>query len=93
MTKTLSILSHKNYNLDANEGFVIFLTSKFITYFIDGFTLKRKSQSITCLLNGSEHIIYWIVNLEMKVHPIWVVWTSNLQECKDQATLRGLGQA
>jgi hypothetical protein len=30
MTKTLSMVSHKNYNLNANEGFVIFLTSKFI---------------------------------------------------------------
>jgi hypothetical protein len=24
MTKTLSMVSHKNYNLNANEGFVIF---------------------------------------------------------------------
>jgi hypothetical protein len=28
MAKTLSMVSHKNYNLSANEGFVIFLTSK-----------------------------------------------------------------
>ena len=56
MTKTISMVSHKNHNLDANEGFIIFLTSKLITHFIDGFTLKLKSQSITYLLNGSEHI-------------------------------------
>ena len=81
MTKTLSMVSHKNYNLNANEGFVIFLTSKLITCFIDGFTLKMKSQSIAYLLNGSEHI-YWILDLEDEVHSIWVIWTSGLQECK-----------
>ena len=36
MTKTLSIVSHGNYNLTANEGFVMFLTSKLITWSIDG---------------------------------------------------------
>jgi hypothetical protein len=40
-----------------------------------------KSQSIAYLLNGSEHI-YWTLDLEDKVHSIWVIWTSNLQECK-----------
>ena len=75
------MVSHKNYNLNANEGFVMFLTSKLITCFIDGFTSKMKSQSIAYLLNGSEHI-YWILNLEDEVHSIWVIWTSGLQECK-----------
>ena len=56
MTKTFSMVSHKNYNLNVDECFVIFLTSKFITCFIDSFTLKIKSQSIAYLLNGSEHI-------------------------------------
>jgi hypothetical protein len=41
MTKTLSMVSHKNYGFSANEGFVMFLTSKFFTCFIDGFTSKR----------------------------------------------------
>ena len=36
MTKTLSMVSHKTYNLIANEGFVIFMTSKLIACFIDG---------------------------------------------------------
>ena len=75
------MVSHKNYNLSANEGFVIFLTSKLITCFIDGFTLKMKSQSIAYLLNGSEHI-YWILDLEGEVHSIWDLWISGLQECK-----------
>ena len=81
MTKTLSMVIHKNYNLNANEGFVIFLTSKLITCFIDGFTLKMKSQSIAYLLNESEHI-YWILDLEGEVHSIWDLWISGLQECK-----------
>ena len=49
------MVSHKNYNLNANEGFVVFLNSKLITCFTDSFTLKRKSQSIAYLLNESEH--------------------------------------
>ena len=40
------MVSHKNYNLSANEGFVITFISKLITCFIDGFTSKMKSQSI-----------------------------------------------
>ena len=54
MTKTLSMVSHKNYNLNANEDFVILLNV--ITCFIDCFTFKMKSQSISYLLNGGEHI-------------------------------------
>ena len=84
MTKTLSMVSHKNnYNLNANEGFVIFLTSKLVTWFIGSFTLKMKSQSIAYLLNGSEHM-YWIWNLEDEVHSIWDLWVikrpSRMQE-------------
>ena len=48
--------SHKNHNLSANEGVVIFLTSKLTTSFIDDFTSKMKSQLIVYLLNGSEYI-------------------------------------
>ena len=84
MTKTLSIVSHKNYNLGANEGFVIFSTSKLSACFIDRFTFKRKmkSQSIAYLLNGSEQI-YWILDLENEMHSIWDLWISELQQCKD----------
>ena len=75
------MVSYKNYNLSTNEDFILFLTSKLITCFIVGFTLKRKSQSIAYLLNGSEHI-YWILDLENEVHSIWLIWTSDVQECK-----------
>ena len=47
------MVSCKNYNLYANESFVIFLISKVITCFIGGFTLTMKSQSIAYLLLGS----------------------------------------
>ena len=69
MTKTLSMVSHKNINLNANESFVIFLTSKLITCFIHGFTSKMKSQSIAYLLNESENI-YYTLDLEDEVHSI-----------------------
>jgi hypothetical protein len=56
MTKILSMVSHKIYNLNANESLVKLLTPKLITWFIGGFTLKMKSQSIAYLLNESEYI-------------------------------------
>ena len=74
------MVSHKDCNLSANEGFVMYLASKLITCFVDGFTSKRKSQSIACLLNGSQST-YWILDLENEVHSVWVIWTNNLQEC------------
>ena len=46
MAKTLSMVIHKIRNLNGKGGFIIFLTSKLITCFIDGFTLKMESQSI-----------------------------------------------
>ena len=66
MKKTFSMVSHKNYNLSANEDFVKKITSKLITCFIDGFTLKMKSQSIVSLLNESEHIsiIFWTFKMK-----------------------------
>jgi hypothetical protein len=48
MTKTLSMVSRKNYNLNAKWGFCHFLTSKLIICFIDGFTPRRKIP-INCL--------------------------------------------
>ena len=48
------MVSHENSKLNANEDFVIFLISKLITCFIDGFTLILKSQSIAYLLNESD---------------------------------------
>ena len=81
MAKILSMACHKNYNLSANEGFVLFFTSNLITCFIDNCTSKTNSLSIAYLLNGSEHI-YWSLDLEDEVHSIWVIWTSIFQECK-----------
>src|ERR1700738_720627 len=56
MTKSHSIVSDKNYNLNGNEDFVIFLTSKLISCFIDGFTLKMKSSQL--LIYSREVNIY-----------------------------------
>jgi hypothetical protein len=75
------MVSHKNYHLSVDMGFVIFLTSKLSTCFIGGFTLKMKSQSIAYILNASEHT-YWMLDLESEVHSIRDLWISGLQECK-----------
>ena len=80
------MVSHKNYNLSANEGFVLFLTSKLITCFVDSFTSKIKSQSITYILNGRHE--YWILDCESEVHSIWDLWISGLQKCKGNGLLR-----
>ena len=80
MTKTFSMVSNKNHNLNANEGCVIFLTFKLITCYIDGFILNMKSQSVPYLLNGREHI-YWNLDIENEGHIMWVIWTSGLREC------------
>ena len=50
------MVSHKNYNLNFIEYFVIFLTWKLTTCFVDGLTSKVKSQSIASSLIGSAHI-------------------------------------
>jgi hypothetical protein len=42
--RQLQMASHKSYNLNVDEDFVMFLTSKLITCFIDGFTSIMKSQ-------------------------------------------------
>ena len=81
MNKTLSMVSHRNYNLSAHEGFLIVLTFKLITCFIDGFTSKMKSHSIAYLFNASEHI-YWISDLDDEVHSIWDIWRCGLQKHK-----------
>jgi hypothetical protein len=66
MTKILSMVTHKNYKLSANEGFVIFYISKLIISYIDGVTSKTKSQSITYLLVNT----YMIWDLDDEVHSI-----------------------
>ena len=87
MTKIILNGKSQNYNLNVNEDFVMFLTSKLITCFIDGFTSGMKSQSIAYLLIGSAHI-YWILDLEGEVHSIWGLQSSGLQECKGNVFFR-----
>ncbi len=71
------MVSCKNYNLNANEGFVILLTSKLITFFYWRFHFDNEIQSIIQLFNGSEDI-YWILDLEGEVYLIWDLWIRGL---------------
>ena len=64
------MVSQENHNINVNEYFVMILTSKLITCFIDGFTSEMESQSIVYLVTGSAHI-HWILDLEGEVHSIW----------------------
>ena len=77
------MVGRKIYSLNANEGFVILVTSKLFTCFIGNFTLTMKPQSIAHLLNRCELILYWILDLEGEVHSIWDLvdkWLSRMQE-------------
>ena len=67
MTKTFSIVGHKIYNLIENEHFVMFLTSKLMTCYIDSFTSKRKSQSFAYIFNENKHM-YEILDLENSIN-------------------------
>jgi hypothetical protein len=60
----------------------MFLISKLITCFIDGFTSRMKSQSIAYLLIGSAYInAYLMLDLEGEVRSILGVdkWPSRMQ--------------
>jgi hypothetical protein len=53
------MVSHKNYNLNVDEDFVIFLTSKLIMFLVGGFTSGMQSHLMAYLVGGNAHI-YWI---------------------------------
>ena len=62
---SLSMVSLNRYCLNVNEAFVMFLTSKLITCFIVGFTLKRKSQSIAYYsLEVNIYIGFWTLKMK-----------------------------
>ena len=86
MTKTLWMVSRKNYNLNANKGFAIFLISKLITCFIGSFALTMTPQSIAHSLNGSEHT-YWNLYLEGEVHSIWDLGVSAFKNAREMSFL------
>ena len=81
MTKALAMVSHKNHNLSANEGFGNIFDSQVVYMLYWQFHYEKKSQSIVYLLDGSEHI-YWILDLQDKVYSVWDLWTHDLQESK-----------
>ena len=65
MTKTLSMVSHKNYNLNANEGFVNCFTSKLITCFVDGVTSKvHPSQLLINSMEVNKYIGFWTLKMK-----------------------------
>ena len=71
MTMTLSILNinSQKYNLIVDEDFVIVLTSKLITCFVDDFNSELNSTQL--LMYWLEVHIYWVLDLEGEVHSIW----------------------
>ena len=66
----------------------MFLTSKLLTCFIDSFILKNEVLINRLFTQWKWIYIYiyicWILDLEDKVHSIWLIWTNGLQECKGE---------
>jgi hypothetical protein len=81
MKKTPSNGTSQNYNLNANEDFVIFLASKSITCFIDNFTFGMKSLSIAYSLSETAHI-YWILDFEGECTQYEICGQDGLQKYK-----------
>ena len=54
------------------------MTSKLITCISGSFTWRMKSQSISYLLNGSEHI-YWILKVKCTQYGFVDKWPSRLE--------------
>jgi hypothetical protein len=72
MTKTLSMVSLKNYNLGANEGLVIFLTSKLITCFIAGFTSKwNPYQLLIYSMEVNKYIGFWTLKMKCTQYELY----------------------
>ena len=69
--RPFQMVSHIHYNLNANEDFVVFFTSKFIECLIDihlhafGFISGLNSQSITYLLREVDiYIKFWALKVK-----------------------------
>ena len=86
------MVSHENYNLIANEGFVIYFHFQVNCMFYWQFTLEMKSPSIAYLLNGSQDM-YWIVDLESEVHSIWDLLIDGLKNARAMVFSKLGGQA
>jgi hypothetical protein len=80
------MIGHKNYNLNVNEDFVMFLTFKLITSFIEGFIFGMKSQWIAYVLIVIAYLC-WILDLEDEVYLIWNLSTNALQDCKNHVVV------
>ena len=81
MTKTLSMVSHKNYYLSANEDFFNIFDFQVIYMLYWRFHFENET-TVNCLLTQWKWGIYWTWVLEDEVHSIWDLWISGLQECK-----------
>jgi hypothetical protein len=70
MTKTLSMVIHKNYNLLSTEGFVMFLTSKLITCFTNCFILIMPNKLLIYSMKVNIYIGLWTLNVKCSQHGI-----------------------
>ena len=80
MTKTLSMVSHKNYSLIGIEGFVIFLTSKWIACCIDGSLWKwNPCQLLIYSMEVKIYIGFWTLKVKWTQYVICDKTPSRMQ--------------
>ena len=87
------MVSHKNYHLNTNEGFLISFNVQFnYIYFLTISLWEWKSKSIACLLSGSEHMYIGLGALKLMCTQYGFCGLGNLQECKANFFMK-LGRA
>ena len=85
------MVNHIHYNLNANEDFLLFfllpsLLHALLTFIWMLSISLREWKPINCLFTKEKQkYIYQILGFQGEVHSIWDLWTTNLQECKDDS--------
>jgi hypothetical protein len=82
MKKTLSMVSHRTYDLKGKWGFCNIFNFQ-VNHMLYWWFHFENEIWVNCLFTQCKWTyIYWILDLENKVHSIWDLWRSGLQECK-----------
>ena len=82
MTKTLSMVSRNNYNLNAKWGFCNIFDFQ-VNYMLYWQFHFENEILVNCLFTQWKWTyIYWILDLEDQMHLIRDLWISGFQKCK-----------
>ena len=87
------MVSRTNCNLNANDNFVICLTSKLIKFYWR-FHLDNEAP-VNCSFTQWKwtYAIYWTLDLDGEVHSIWDLWVSGIHGLQEQQGFFEIGWA